>query len=241
MKTKMKMKIQQLINISRVWVCVWVCVLGVDSSRPVAASVADTSLEMIMESLHPPRNHRLLPNMLSPHPPCDYPKMLTEALVVNLSTYKQIFFLNMRKLWMLWQWGKVGGAFCLVKSENWVCKVFLQFFVSFFLHFAMGRFLDLPISQHCCCCLEFARVCLLGVWAYLSCVYGWAVWAGPCALLSLLVLQLTLSARRWYAGWVVVAASAFNNCCAERHYECLFTRCLTQTSTCASVCVWRRE
>lgn len=169
MKTKMKMKTQQLINISRVWVCVLVCVLCVDSSRPVAASVADTSLEMIMESLHPPRKHRLPPNLLSPHPPCDYPKMLTEALVVNLSTYKQIFFLNMRKLWMLWQWGKVGGALCLVKSENWVCKVFLQFFVSFFLHFAMGRFLDLPISQHCCC-LEFARVCLLGVWAYLSCV-----------------------------------------------------------------------
>lgn len=174
--------------------------------------------------------------------------MLTEALVVNLSTYKQIFFLNMRKLWT-WQWGKVGGACCLVKSENWVCKVFLQFFVFVFSSFCDGAFLDLPISQHCCCCcccccLEFAQVCLLGVWAYLGCVYEWAMWAWPCALLSLLVLQLTLSARRWYAGWVVVvvvAASAFNNCCAERHYECLFTRCLTQTSTCVSVCVKERE
>lgn len=49
----MKMKIQQLINISRVCVWVWMCVLSADSSRTVAASAADTSLEMIMETPSP--------------------------------------------------------------------------------------------------------------------------------------------------------------------------------------------
>lgn len=128
MKTKMKMKIQQLINISRVF-GVWVCVLGVDSSRPVAASAADTSLEMIMETLHP-QGIVAPPNTLSPYPPCDYPKMLTEALVVNLSTYKQIFFLNMRKLWMLQleKWA-VPSALSKVKIE------FVKFFFSFSFHF----------------------------------------------------------------------------------------------------------
>lgn len=179
---------------------VWVCVLGVDTSRPVAASAADTSLEMIMETLHP--QGTVAPNTQSPHPPCDYPKMLTEALVVNLSTYKQIFFLNMRKLWMLQleKWA-VPSALSKVKIE--FVKFFFSFSFHFFSSFCDGVFFDLPISQHCCCrccccccCLEFARVCLLGVWAYFGCVYGWVVWAWPCALLSLLVLQLTLSARR---------------------------------------------
>lgn len=134
------MKIQQLINISRVWVCGCVCVLSVDSSRPVAASVADTSLEMIMESLHPPRNHRLLPNStLSPHPPCDYPKMLTEALVVNLSTYKQIFFLNMRKLWM-WQWGKWAVPSALSKVKIEFVKFFFSFSFRFFFILRWGVF-----------------------------------------------------------------------------------------------------
>lgn len=202
----MKMKIQELVNIPRdvsfdSFPCPWILL-------PVPRRTTRWN--------HPPSfSHFLRSQVCGWHPNgISHPNLLP---MPNLSTYKQIFFLNMTTFW-----GRVNGN--MWASKKCVLKLsFLNFFPSPLLTYTGQANSDLPSS------LFLAGCFLLGAWVCVPWDGGVVVCVPRCHCLFCSWHWVANGARQWYAGWWVVVVAAHDNDnaeCVSGCYECLFTRCL---------------